>query len=434
MKYLKLILFILLSNIKYSQYLPYIGSDQTLSGKQESITLTANLNQCNVDNPHETTDYELTEIPYIEQTNNGINAITEGDGILVGPYNIGFDFCFYGQTYNQIWIGDDGFIKFSPNYESGTSYYIPNPICEKNCIFAAYQDWDIMFGGEIKYEIQGTAPYRKLVISWININLLACYSYGTFHIILYETTNIIETHIKNKPNCYNNTFGLAIQGIHNQNGTQAVAVPGRNFTEWTAQNSSHRWTPSGNETQPTLVWYEVGNPTPVGTGNSITITPPLKGASYTCHLEYPSCFLNWKNLLCSGPDTINIDYEFEDNTILTPYTIEHIAEHSSIDSLIETPEQPAVGSICYIPNSFTPDGNEFNNIFKPVFNGVEIQYFNFTIYNRWGEIIYQSRDYNSYWDGTYNNIVCSTGIYLYEINFKTNDKFYLINGHINLIK
>jgi gliding motility-associated-like protein len=261
--------------------------------------------------------------------------------------------------------------------------------------------------------------------------MLICSSItGTFHIIIYESTNIIETHILNKPICLQWGYGKSIEGIQNLAGDIAFTAPGRNHTVWTAQNDAKRFTPSGNEIQPILTWYEVGNLTPIGTGTSITVTPPMQGASYTCHLEYPSCFLNWSNLTCLGPDTININYEFEDNTVLIPYII----EHPPIDSLVETPEQPIIGSICYIPNSFTPDGNEFNNVFKPIFNNIEIEYFNFTIYNRWGEIIYQSYDYNSYWDGTYNNGMCSTGMYLYEINLKTNNKFHLINGHVNLIK
>jgi gliding motility-associated-like protein len=429
MKYLKLILFILLCNIGYNQYLPYLGPDQTLSYKEESTTLTADLTQCVITNPNETTDYTLDEIPYIEQINNGITIIDDVDDVIVGPYNIGFNFCFYGQTYNQIWISDNGFIKFSPGW-IGPLFTIPSQFTETNCIFVARQDWNTVFGGEVKYEIQGSAPFRKLIISWVDVNLQACYSYGTFHVILHETTNIIETHIKNKTNCLNNMFGLAIQGIHNQTGTQAAAVPGRNFTQWAAQNSSHKWAPSGNEIQPILTWYEIGNLTPIGTGTSITVTPPLQGASYTCHIEYPSCFSNWSNLTCLGPDIININYEFEDNTVLIPYII----EHPLIDSLIETPEQPTIGSICYVPNSFTPDGNEFNNVFKPIFNDVDLQYFNFTIYDRWGKVIYKSYDYFSYWDGTYNNTLCPIGIYLYEINFKINDKFYLVHGHVNLIK
>lgn len=441
MKYLNLSLFIFIFTIEYSQYFPYIGPDQTLSNKQESITLTTDLNQCNINNPYETTDYTLNEIPYIEQINNGPIIATSGHGACFGPYDIGFNFCFYGQTYNEFYAGVNGILSFSlydvqycyPQYSlPSTSVYTL-----KNCIFPAWTDWNLNFGGQIKYEIQGTAPYRRLVVSWVNIAADWCTMYnGTFHVILYETTNIIETHIKYKPYC--SWVEYTTEGIHNQDGTKGVAVPGRDHAIYTANNSSHRWTPSGNEIIPDLVWYEVGNLNPIGVGSSITVTPQLQGTSYTCHLEYPSCFSNWETLFCYSPDTININYEFENNDILNPYITPNI-----INEIIQEPEinisnnnikQPIIGSICYIPNSFTPNGDEINNVFKPVFNDIEIEYFNFTIYNRWGEIIYQSYDYNSYWDGTYNNGTCSTGMYLYEINVKTNNKFYIINGHVNLIK
>lgn len=420
MKYLNTILFILLNSIGYSQYLPYIGPDQTLYSKEESIVLTADSTQCSLSNPHETTDYTLTEIPYIEQINNGITIIDNSDDVIVGPYNIGFNFCFYGQTYDQIWVSDNGFIKFSPNWVT-TLFTIPSQFTETNCIFVARQDWNTIFGGEVKYEIQGSAPFRKLIVSWVNVYLLACSSYGTFHVILHETTNIIETHIKNKTNCLNNTFGLAIQGIHNQTGTQAVAVPGRNFSEWTAQNSSHQWIPSGNEIIPTLVWYEVGNPNAIGTGESITVTPPLHGASYTCHLEYSSCFSSWSNLGCFGPDTINITY-------ITEHIDLPVNDLSNNDTIYP------VESLCYIPNSFTPNNDEINNTFKPVFDDIEIQYFCFMIYDRWGKVIYESYDYTSYWDGTYLNNLCPSDMYLYEVNFKTNDEFYSLYGHVNLLR
>lgn len=441
MKYLNLILFAFIFTTEYSQYFPYIGPDQTLSNKQESITLTADLNQCSINNPYETTDYTLNEIPYIEQTNNGSIIATSGHGACFGPYDIGFNFCFYGQTYNEFYAGVNGILSFSlydvqycyPQYSlPSTSVYTL-----KNCIFPAWTDWNLNFGGQIKYEIQGTAPYRRLVVSWVNIAADLCtMSNGTFHVILYETTNIIETHIKYKPYC--GWVEYTTEGIHNQDGTKGVAVPGRDHAIYTANNSSHRWTPSGNEIIPDLVWYEVGNLNPIGVGSSITVTPQLQGTSYTCHLEYPSCFSNWETLFCYSPDTININYEFENNDILNPYItpniINEIIQEPEINISNNNIEQPVIGSICYIPNSFTPNGNEINNVFKPIFNDIEIEYFNFTIYNRWGEIIYQSYDYNSYWDGTYNNGTCSTGIYLYEINVKANNKFYIINGHVNLIR
>ena len=40
-----------------------------------------------------------------------------------------------------------------------------------------------------------------------------------------------------------------------------------------------------------------------------------------------------------------------------------------------------------------------------------------TIYNRWGEIIWESNDSNVGWDGTYNNTTCPDGIYTWVLRF-----------------
>ncbi len=91
----------------------------------------------------------------------------------------------------------------------------------------------------------------------------------------------------------------------------------------------------------------------------------------------------------------------------------------------------------YTPNSFTPDGDEHNNTWKPVFeDGFDPYDFHVEVYNRWGEIIFESYNYTEYWDGTYNNSPCPVGSYVYKIQFgsKENSNNQIISGNINLIK
>ncbi len=91
----------------------------------------------------------------------------------------------------------------------------------------------------------------------------------------------------------------------------------------------------------------------------------------------------------------------------------------------------------YVPNSFTPDGNEHNNVFQPVFtNGFDPYDFYLVIFNRWGELIYESYNSAEYWDGTYNNTPCPAGSYTYKIQFgfKETDNDQVISGNINLIR
>jgi gliding motility-associated-like protein len=93
----------------------------------------------------------------------------------------------------------------------------------------------------------------------------------------------------------------------------------------------------------------------------------------------------------------------------------------------------------YVPNSFTPDGNQFNNVWQPVFTeGLDPQAYHAVIYNRWGEIIWESYDATVGWDGTYglNGISVQDEVYIYNITFgyKDSAKKERITGHIALIK
>ena len=307
-----LLLLFLFPLFAYSQFCPSLGPDQFLPCGVGSTTLTADLSQCGPGgiNPNQTTNYGVTNIPYVTQTNNG-TQLSMGDDTQQGPFNIGFTFCFFGQTYTQFWVGSNGWISFSPAQPTTfTSATIPSTAVDvpKNCIMGPWQDWHPGIGGQIRYQVQGTSPCRKLVVSWIGVPMYQCnQTTGTFHIVIYESTNVIENHIQSKQFC-GWANGTAVQGIHNLAGTTGITVPGRNSTQWVANNDAHRWTPSGPTVPPTLTWYQVGNPNPIGTGPTITVTPPSQGANYTCRYVYPLCNAGWN--ACNqqqgnfGPDTV----------------------------------------------------------------------------------------------------------------------------------
>jgi gliding motility-associated-like protein len=305
-----LLIFLLLTFIGYGQYCPALGPDQLLPCGIGSTTLTANLNQCGAgNNPNQTTNYTVTPIPYVNQTNTGIQLFM-GDDTQQGPFNIGFTFCFYGQTYTQFYIGSNGWISFSggqPTTFTSTPLPTTGALTPKNCIMGPWQDWHPGIGGQIKYSTSGVAPCRKLTVSWIGVPMFSCTgNQGTFHIVIEESTNYISNYIQTKPACTQWQGGTATEGIHNATGTAAVTVPGRNSTAWTATNDAWRWTPSGPVVTPTLTWYQVGNPVAIGTGPTITVTP-TGPTLYTCHLVYPTCNAGWSSCNAGtslGPDTV----------------------------------------------------------------------------------------------------------------------------------
>ncbi len=93
--------------------------------------------------------------------------------------------------------------------------------------------------------------------------------------------------------------------------------------------------------------------------------------------------------------------------------------------------------IFYVPNAFTPDGDAFNETFKPVFtSGYDPFAYTMLIYDRWGEVIFETHDTKYGWDGTYNGEIIQDGTYLYSIRFKVagKDDYKTYKGHVSKIK
>ena len=87
----------------------------------------------------------------------------------------------------------------------------------------------------------------------------------------------------------------------------------------------------------------------------------------------------------------------------------------------------------YVPNTFTPDQDEFNQSFYAY--GGNIEEFHMMIFDRWGELIFESYDMNIGWDGTYNGFNCQDGTYVWKIQVTDSyDKKEEFVGHVNLIR
>ncbi len=95
--------------------------------------------------------------------------------------------------------------------------------------------------------------------------------------------------------------------------------------------------------------------------------------------------------------------------------------------------------IFYVPNSFTPDGDQFNQVFVPIFSSaVDQSSYHLSIFDRWGELIFESFDLHVGWDGTYkvNQGMVQDGMYIWKIDFKLkkNDDRRQVTGHVYVLK
>jgi len=74
-------------------------------------------------------------------------------------------------------------------------------------------------------------------------------------------------------------------------------------------------------------------------------------------------------------------------------------------------------SAFYIPNTFTPNGDETNDIFNVV--GFGITEIELSIFNRWGTLIYTTNELSKGWDGKSKGVLCENGVYIYQVTVKT---------------
>jgi gliding motility-associated-like protein len=94
--------------------------------------------------------------------------------------------------------------------------------------------------------------------------------------------------------------------------------------------------------------------------------------------------------------------------------------------------------IVYVPNAFTPgDKNLTNDDFYPVITGeIYPQTYIFRIYNRWGQLVFDSKTLNEKWDGYFNGKPSQDGVYTWELSFTVkegNEEFFKV-GHVVLLK
>ncbi len=139
--------------------------------------------------------------------------------------------------------------------------------------------------------------------------------------------------------------------------------------------------------------------------------------------------------LVSSENEFDYTYPFvEDQNYTVTLTVES-AEGCIDESSIQI--QIKGGIIYYVPNTFTPDGDQLNNVFTPIFtSGFDPQNFHMTIFNRWGEAVFETYDSQKGWDGNIDVYNAPNGTYTYHIAFKTlsSDEILTVTGHVLLLR
>ncbi|MCF0209905.1 MAG: gliding motility-associated C-terminal domain-containing protein [Bacteroidales bacterium] len=206
-----------------------------------------------------------------------------------------FSFYFYDRDYTGVSVSSNCNLHFIRGAADITNYVTPETATSagdyKYCPYsysAAFPDsrtmmssyanptlngvsgpfHDIYFGGNSQYpghmyfQVVGEYPCRKIVLSYYQVPLYGNTSLLATHMmVLYETTNVIEFYLKDKPKETSTNDGKAVLGIQNHDGTQACAITNNgngvsyNNTVWEAYNEAWRIKPTG-QLAFDLNWYK----------------------------------------------------------------------------------------------------------------------------------------------------------------------------------
>ena len=238
------------------------------------------------------TSYTVTSIPfsYVALDGSATSSVT-GDETNSAALSLPFTFNFFGTNYTQFSLQCNGFLTFgatipgtnySPNNLPSTGN--PNPAI---ILFGRDLNTNTTLGATnpIQYETFGTAPNRKFVVYFKNVN-----TYGTDdlafdgQIILYETTNVIDMMIARK-----SASSTANTGIQNAGGTLYASPFGATSVNATGlTNTGYRfsipipsptyaWTPSAGITTSTAA--STAAAVPATTTYSVTVTNSATGCS-----------------------------------------------------------------------------------------------------------------------------------------------------------
>ncbi|MCB8979697.1 MAG: tandem-95 repeat protein [Ardenticatenaceae bacterium] len=189
---------------------------------------------------------------YYQGVDTGVNGDDDGTGALP----IGFDFTFYGNTYNQFYATSNGMITFSDyrqqvgwgDWPYYTNRSIPNNSAPNNYIAPFWDDTiaDNNLDQRVLYQTIGTAPNRKLVVQYTNAGFYQDPTpLGTFFVILYEGSNNIQFQYRYLIGDNIRAHGdSATVGIENSSGTAGTQYSYN--TEFLASEQVILFTPNGS--------------------------------------------------------------------------------------------------------------------------------------------------------------------------------------------
>jgi len=155
---------------------------------------------------------------WIDISSIGTEVNFTHNDVASGPFNIGFDFDFYGETYDEFIINPNGWIGFGSDWDDYHNYSIPRNDAPKPAIFGFWDDLDPLQGGDVYYYSDGA---ENLIIWFDHVIHFPGNTNGTYDFeIIIKSDNTIKYQYRSLSGALNS----CTVGIQNATGSVGLEV------------------------------------------------------------------------------------------------------------------------------------------------------------------------------------------------------------------
>jgi len=189
------------------------------------------------------------------------------------------------------------------------------------------------------------------------------------------------------------------------------------------------------------------NPQPlanfVNTPDEVNI--PLEPVTFINYSQYADGYL-WNFGDGNTSEDDSPQYQYGEAGEFYPWLVAYTNLGCSDTAYSVVPVRAIETGVLQVPNAFTPNPNgpndgmfdprAFDNqIFFPILSGVSSSNFTLSVFNRWGELLFETHDVNQGWDGYYRGNMCVQEVYVWKVRgeYANGERFTKV-GDVTLIQ
>lgn len=309
------------------------------------------------------------------------------------------------------------------------------------------EDTTICKGDQILLTAQGGDTY-----SWTPFNLLTDIIGNTANTNIQTTTQFF-VQITNACGSVQDSVTVEVIDVYPTIVEDTIICPGEQATLWATGGTNYNWTPANTLTeingdtvmaQPTTpTVYEVEVQNAQGCSKTLNVLVDLFTPPYT-EVEGPTFIIDGQEITLTGATNGASYYWSTEDTVFCSNCYELIITPDRSDTYyftgIDTNSCRTVDSITvyldgilYVPNTFTPNGDGFNEYFKVIAR--EIHDYQLYIFDRWGQLVFETNDTEATWDGRHNGHLVQIDTYIWKIEYLDNlNVRHEFIGHVNVLR